>query len=171
MRRPLTEFYADGLNNYPQIVYTFADRINDNQVAELSNEIQKNGIDAFSINNNELKISVLTFLSDEQTQNLSEDEQYAEKYRDFESKADAAATSVGDVLGRNENASLEIRIKKSHYAGAKNEGTQEQTREYDRSDIFKPFLKVTSKAQLTEEEVPGYDRMMGEVEGIRQLFV
>ncbi len=152
IKMPLNEKDSNGLSNYPQIIYTFAQPISDEKVAELSNSLQANGIDAFNLNKNELKISVLTFLSDEQTKTLSEDEQYTEKFRDFESKSNSAEKSVGDVLGRDALDAGKIVIKRSHYQGAVNERTADATRRYDRSDILKPFQQGTTKVETLSKE-------------------
>jgi hypothetical protein len=152
IRMPLNEEDSNGLSNYPQIIYTFAQPISDDKISELSTSLQSNGIDAFSVNNNELKISVLSELTKEQEQTLSKDEQYAEKFRDFESRSDAAENSVGDVLGSNALNGREVVIKKSYYKGAVNQKSTEPTRQYDRGDILKPFQQGTTEVEALSKE-------------------
>jgi hypothetical protein len=144
---PLTEFDKNNLMHYPQIIYTFDVPITDEQVADLSNELENNGVDAFNINNNEIKISVIKFFNESEQQNLTEDEQYEERARDLDSKSISTEKATADVLGTNVKVKPTIRIKKSSYQGAKNEGTSDQTREFDRSDILKSFKESTTKVE------------------------
>ena len=144
---PLTEFDKNNLMHYPQIIYTFDVPITDEQVADLSNELENNGVDAFNINNNEIKVSVIKFFNESEQQNLTEDEQYEERARDLDSKSIATEKATADVLGTNVKVKPTIRIKKSSYQGAKNEGTSDQTREFDRSDILKSFKESTTKVE------------------------
>ena len=58
--------------------------VEDNQVADLSVALENEGIDAFNINNNELQVSVI--FTQEQDANLTKDEQYEERERDYRSK-------------------------------------------------------------------------------------
>ena len=46
------------------------------------------------------------------------------------------------ILGPNVSFTPEVRIKKSSYQGARNEGTEEQTREYDRSNVLESFKEA-----------------------------
>ena len=148
---PLTEFDDNKLMHYPQIVYTFDTPITDEQVADLSVALQENGIDAFSINNNEIKISVIKFFEEGST--LNENEQYEERTKDFKSKSIAAATATSNILGGDGNGSVSIRIKKSSYQGAKNERTTDQFRKYDRSDVLKPFQETVTDVELLSVEL------------------
>ena len=134
---PYTEFDGDGMMHYPQISYTFANNLTDQQIAELSNKLQDSGITAFSLNDQELKISVITFLED----NLSEDEQFTRKEQEFREKLDNSADAIEDVLGDNGVYEQETIIKRSSYQGAKNEGSSEQTRQYDRGDVLETISK------------------------------
>ena len=142
---PYTEFDGDGMMHYPQISYTFANNLTDQQIAELSNKLQDSGITAFSLNDQELKISVITFLED----NLSEDEQFTRKEQEFREKLDNSADAIEDVLGDNGVYEQETIIKRSSYQGAKNEGSSEQTRQYDRGDV----LETISKKEQSVEDL------------------
>jgi hypothetical protein len=144
---PLTEIDGNNLMHYPQIIYTFDNPITDEQVADLSVALENEGVDAFNINNNEIKISVIRFLSEDEQNNLTKDEQYEERTRDFGSKAIAAAKATNDVLGSSGNGRSSVRIKKSSYQGATNEGSTDQTRQYDRSDVLKAFQESTTKVE------------------------
>jgi hypothetical protein len=148
---PLTEFDENGLMHYPQIVYTFDAPITDEQVADLSVELQNNGVDAFSINNDEIKVSVIKFFPEDSQ--LNESEQYEERTRDLESKQDAAENAAINVLGPDVSIDGKIKIKKSSYQGAKNEGTADQSREYDRSDVLKPFQETVTDVELRSTEL------------------
>ena len=148
---PLTEFDENGLMHYPQIVYTFDAPITDEQVADLSVELQNNGVDAFSINNDEIKVSVIKFFPEDSQ--LNESEQYEERTRDLESKTIATAKVTSDVLGSGKNGRSSVRIKKSSYQGAKNEGTADQSREYDRSDVLKPFQETVTDVEIRSTEL------------------
>lgn len=150
---PLTEFDENNLMNYPQIIYTFAEPITDEQVADLSVALENEGVDAFNINNNELQVSVIKFLSQDEQNNLTNDEQYQERTRDFDSKTIAIAKATSDVLGSDGKGTSSIRIKKSSYQGATNEGSADQTRQYDRSDVLKAFQKSTTKVEKLAVEL------------------
>jgi len=150
---PLTEFDENNLMNYPQIIYTFAEPITDEQVADLSVALESEGIDAFNINNNELQVSVIKFLSQDEQNNLTNDEQYQERTRDFDSKTIAIAKATSDVLGSDGKGASSIRIKKSSYQGATNEGSADQTRQFNRSDVFKAFKESTTKVETLAVEL------------------
>ena len=125
--------------------------VEDNQVADLSVALENEGVNAFNINNNDFQLSII--FSQEQEANLTKDEQYEERERDYRSKSRAATNTVGQILGRNGNDSLDIRIKKSSYQGATNKGTADQTRQYDRSDILKAFQESTTKVEKLAVEL------------------
>ena len=150
---PLTEFDENNLMNYPQIIYTFAEPITDEQVADLSVALENEGVDAFNINNNELQVSVIKILSEDEQNNLSNDEQYQERTRDFDSKTIATAKATFDVLGSDGKGTSSIRIKKSSYQGATNEGSADQTRQFNRSDVFKAFQESTTKVETLAVEL------------------
>ena len=150
---PLSEKDSNGLTNYPQIIYTFAEPITDEQLSDLSVALEKEGVAAFNINNNELKVSV--FFTEDQDINLTKDEQYEERKKDYESRLESTETAVFSVFGSNANGSLDIRIKKSNYQGAVNEGSPVQTRQYDRSDILKAFKESTTKVEVLAVELAG----------------
>jgi len=88
----------------------------------------------FSINNNEVEVSVITFLPE--NNNLTKDEQYNEKLKDFQSKRSAASVAIRQVLGRNALDGENVIIRKFSYQGAINEGTEDQTRQYNRSNVL-----------------------------------
>jgi hypothetical protein len=150
---PLTEFDENNLMHYPQIIYTFDEPITDEQVTDLSVELEKNGVEAFNINNNEIKVSIIKFFEDTDQQNLTEDEQYEERTRDLDSKSIAAEKATADVLGPNVKVKPTVRIKKSSYQGAKNEGTSDPTRQFDRSDVLKSFKESTTKVEALAVEL------------------
>jgi hypothetical protein len=148
---PLSQFDENGLVHYPQIVYNFVNPITDTQVNELSNKLQEKGVDAFSINNNELKVSVIKFFPEDT--NLTEEEQYQEKSQDYARKSLAIEEAANEVVGPSVYDGVSIRIKKSSYQGATNEKTRDLTRQYNRSDIFKPFQKGVTKIELLSSEL------------------
>ena len=148
---PLTELDENKLQNYPQIIYTFAEPITDEQVADLSVALENEGVDAFNINNNEIQVSVITFLPE--NNNLTKDEQYNEKLKDFQSKSNATANAIGQTLGSNALDGRNVIIKKSSYQGAINERTEDQTRQFDRSDILKAFKESTTKVEILAVEL------------------
>ena len=148
---PLSEKDSNGLTNYPQIIYTFAEPITDEQLSDLSVELENNGIGAFNINNNELQVSVI--FTEDQDINLTKDEQYEERKRDYKSRLESTENAVFSVFGSDGNGSLDIRIKKSSYQGATNEGTDDQTRQYDRSDVLKAFQESTTKVETLAVEL------------------
>ncbi len=94
---------------------------------------------AFSINNNEVQVSVIKFFSPEKEANLTKDKQYEEQKKDFDSKSIATAKATFYVFGSNGNGTSSIRIKKSSYQGAINEKSADQTRQYDKRDVLKAF--------------------------------
>jgi hypothetical protein len=150
---PLTEFDENNLMHYPQIIYTFVEPITDEQVADLSIALENEGVDAFNINNNEVQVSVIKFLSPEEEANLTKEEQYEERERDLDSKSIATEKATTDVLGPNVTYNPTVRIKKSSYQGATNEGTSDQTRQFNRSDVFKAFKESTTKVETLAVEL------------------
>jgi hypothetical protein len=150
---PLTEFDENNLMHYPQIIYTFVEPITDEQVADLSIALENEGVDAFNINNNEVQVSVIKFLSPEEETNLTKEEQYEERERDLDSKSIATEKATADVLGPNVTYNPTVRIKKSSYQGATNEGTSDQTRKFNRSDVFKAFKESTTKVETLAVEL------------------
>lgn len=148
---PLSEKDSNGLANYPQIIYTFAEPVTDEQLSDLSVELENNDISAFNVNNNELQVSVI--FTQDQDINLTKDEQYEERKRDYKSRLESTENAVFSVFGSNGNGSLDIRIKKSSYQGATNEGTDDQTRQYDRSDVLKAFQESTTKVEILAVEL------------------
>ena len=140
---PLTEELGNGIIEYPQISYIFTKRLTDGQVQELSKSIKENGINAFSINNNELKIS-----------SISDKKKYNEKREEFEQTQQAAAESILLLLGRNEALGGVVNIKRSHYVGSRFDGNEtEVTRPYDKRDVFKPFKERITFAELSTIEL------------------
>ena len=150
---PLSEIGKDGLMHYPQLIYTFDTPITDEQLADISVALENNGLDAFNINNNEVKVSVIKTFTEDEQQNLDENEQRESRQQDYNSKTVATAKSIYDVLGSNAKGSLNIRVRKSSYQGAVNEGTQEQTRKYNRSDVFKEFKESSTKVEKLGSEL------------------
>ncbi len=67
--------------------------VEDNQVADLSVALENEGVNAFNINNNDFQLSII--FSQEQEANLTKDEQYEERKRDYRSKASATANAIG----------------------------------------------------------------------------
>jgi len=150
---PLSEMGKDGLMHYPQLIYTFDTPITDEQLADISVALESNGLDAFNINNNEVKVSVIKTFTEDEQQNLDENEQRESREQDYNSKTVATAKSIYDVLGSNAKGSLNIRVKKSSYQGAINEGTADQTRQYNRSDVFKEFKESSTKIEKLGAEL------------------
>jgi hypothetical protein len=150
---PLTEYDENNLMHYPQIIYTFVEPITDEQVADLSIALENEGVDAFNINNNEVQVSVIKFLSPEEEANLTKEEQYEERERDLDSKSIATEKATADVLGPNVTYNPTVRIKKSSYQGAINEKSEDQTRQFNRSDVFKAFKESTTKVETLAVEL------------------
>ena len=125
--------------------------VEDNQVVDLSVALENEGINAFNTNNNDFQVSVI--FTQEQDANLTKDEQYEERKRDYKSRLESTETAVFSVFGSDGNGSLDIRIKKSHYQGAVNEYTADQTRQFDRSDILKAFQESTTKVEKLAVEL------------------
>jgi len=150
---PLSEIGKDGLMHYPQLIYTFDTPITDEQLADISVALENNGLDAFNINNNEVKVSVIKTFTEDEQQNLDENEQRESRQQDYNSKTVATAKSIYDVLGSNAKGSLNIRVRKSSYQGAVNEGTEDQTRQYNRSDVFKEFKESSTKVEKLGAEL------------------
>ena len=147
MDLPLTE-EKNGLLYYPQIGYTFAAPVSREKQAELSNKLRENGIDAFNMNDNEVKVSVITFGDT----NLSPEEQYNQKYDEYKRQSTAIATAVKEVLGPDALAGGDVKIRRSKYTGATNEGTAEQTRTYDRGDVFEAFQNAPTEVENLAKE-------------------
>ena len=147
MDLPLTE-EKDGLLYYPQIGYTFAAPVSREKQAELSNKLRENGIDAFNMNDNEVKVSVITFGDT----NLSPDEQYNQKYDEYKRQSEAIATAVKEVLGPDALGGRDVKIRRSKYTGATNEGTADQTRTYDRGDVFEAFQAAPTEVENLAKE-------------------
>ena len=111
----------------------------------MSVALENEGFDAFSINNNEVEVLVITFLPE--NNNLTKDEQYNEKLKVFQSKSSATANAIGQTLGSNALDGQNVIIKKSSYQGAINEGTEDQTRQYNRSNVLEAFQEPTVKVE------------------------
>ena len=139
---PLSED-IDGLLHYPQIIYTFAEPITDEQLSNLSFELKNQGIDAFSINNNELKISVIS----------DSNKEYEQRERELDTKSIAAEQAAANVLGPNVTYNPTVSIKKSSYQGAINEDSPEQTRQYNRSNVLEAFQKSTTEVEKNAKEL------------------
>ena len=150
---PLSEMGKDGLMHYPQLIYTFDTPITDEQLADISVALENNGLDAFNINNNEVKVSVIKTFTEDEQKNLDENEQRESREQDYNSKTAATAKSIYDILGSNAKGSLNIRVRKSSYQGAVNEGTEDQTRQYNRSDVFKEFKESSTKVEKLGAEL------------------
>jgi len=125
--------------------------VEENQVADLSVALENEGVNAFNINNNDFQVSVI--FTQEQNANLTKDVQYEERKRDYKSRLESTETAVFSVLGSDGKGTSSIRIKKSHYQGAVNEGTADHTRQYDRSDVLKAFQESTTKVEILAVEL------------------
>ena len=150
---PLGEQDTKGFTHYPQIVYNFISPISDLELSQLSISLQDSGIDAFNVNKNELKISIIPFLTENQLETLNEKQQYAEKYNQYISTVTKSWKSTLSVIGDEERFEQEIRIRKSSYHGATNEDTNEQTRQYDRSNILKKYQEVNTETEILSKEL------------------
>ena len=150
---PINENDEKGFTHYPQIVYTFGTDLNNLELSGLSSALQKNGIDAFSLNKNELKISVVPFLTETQLETLNEEEQYAEKLKKYEEIQLNSWRSTVSAISDTDRVEQEIRIRKSSYHGAKNEKSPDQTRIYDRSNILEKFQEVNTEEELLSQEL------------------
>lgn len=150
MDMPLT-VEKDGLLYYPQIGYDFAQPITREQMAQISNKLNEQGIEAFNMNDNELKVSVISFLDDAQSK-LSPDEQYQIKQDEYKRQSTAIANAIKEVLGPDALGGRNVKIRRSKYTGATNEGSADQTRTYDRGDVFEAFQKAPTEVEgLTGE--------------------
>jgi len=147
---PLSDFDGKFLH-YPQKLIKFAKDLTADQIAKLSNSLRSKGVNEFSLNSKELKVSIITELSDEQKK-LSDDEQYKIKLDDYNSKNIATSEAV-NALGSNGGVEQTIRYRKSKYEGGKTTGEGGQQRKYDRSDIFKDFSEEVKDTQVLGKEL------------------
>ena len=136
--------YSDnrGFLHYPQIFYKFASTPTAKQLADLGKLLKENGINDYSFNNNELKVSIISFEGNQTETQLKQD---------YEKRHEKIKQSVINALGLTEDGdvvSTEVRYRKSRYVGSKNDGdTSTEERPYDRSDIFKEVKEDVIKAQ------------------------
>jgi len=136
--------YADnrGFLHYPQIFYKFASTPTAKQLADLGKLLKENGINDYSFNNNELKVSIISFEGNQTETQLKQD---------YEKRHEKIKQSVINALGLTEDGdvvSTEVRYRKSRYVGSENDGdTSTEERPYDRSDIFKEVKEDVIKAQ------------------------
>ena len=136
--------YADnrGFLHYPQIFYKFASTPTAKQLADLGKLLKENGINDYSFNNNELKVSIISF-EDNQTE--------TQLKQDYEKRHEKIKQSVINALGLTKDGdvvSTEVRYRKSRYVGSENDGDKStEKRPYDRSDIFKEVKEDVIKAQ------------------------
>jgi hypothetical protein len=100
------------------------------------------------MNDNEVKVSVITFGDT----NLSPDEQYNQKYDEYKRQSEAIATAVKEVLGPDALGGRDVKIRRSKYTGATNEGTADQTRTYDRGDVFEAFQTAPTEVENLAKE-------------------
>ena len=141
---------GDNYTHYPQIIVKFKEKPTAKDIASITNLLSKNGVENFSLNDQELKVSYIPFLSKNEL-SLSKEEQRKIKQNGYDRITTDIGNSWNEAFGGN--ADLEIKIRKSRYNGARNEGTEDQTREYDRSDIFKEAKESLIQTQKLGKEL------------------
>ena len=115
-RLPMQEDVSEGVVDYPQIYYTFVDALSDDQVLELSDELSASGIPAFTIDNNELKISVLPFK-----------ETYEEAREIYEQQKTESTKAIERISKGDGVVQAAVRIRRSSYIGSRNDGDSQKT--------------------------------------------
>ena len=147
-RLPMQEDVSEGVVDYPQIYYTFVDALSDDQVLELSDELSASGIPAFTIDNNELKISVLPFK-----------ETYEEKREIYEQQKTESTKAIERISKGDGIVQAAVRIRRSSYIGSRNDGDSQKTsRPYNKRDVFKPFKKLSTKVEESAKELAAIRR-------------
>lgn len=112
---------------YPQIVSEFNDKLTMKERVDLTNELEKAGIKAFSVDGDFFKVSII------QDENLS----ITEKEEDYEQQHTAVLKAIINAKLGEKLGDYHTMPRKSRYIAATNEGSEEQTRQYKRSDLSK----------------------------------
>jgi len=143
---PLT--YDDGtFTHFPQLRFNFDNKspATTEKLAQLSNALNAAGVKAFTLKEDRLEISILTFLDEEQ-QKLSDDEQRTKKYEDYDATVRNAVAVWREVFGSE--GSLDINIRKSRNGTFSTKAySDDPGRPYDRSDILKETASEVAEAQ------------------------
>src|SRR5690606_5779674 len=130
-RTPLTEIDEAGMMHYPQLRVNFDSQLSVAEKSIIAQRLKNNGVEEFSIDGDYFIVSIIDLKSET---NEQKKEFYAEK-------ATAITTlfrGEGEKIGTNKVKDIQEHIRKSKSVGARNAGDeQSQTREYDRSDLFK----------------------------------
>jgi hypothetical protein len=93
----------------------------------------------------------MSFLDDAQDK-LSPDEQYKIKQDEYKRQSTAIANAVKEVLRPNALGGRNVKIRRSQYTGATNEGSADQTRTYNRGDVFEAFQKAPTEVENLVKE-------------------
>jgi hypothetical protein len=133
------------MSHFPQLYTEFTSPLSDKELNELSLSLREGGIDGFSLNKKELKITIFPFLTEEQ-EKLSEDEQRRIKKEYYDKQINSAQEAMANVFRVGRDVKSEVRFRKSTYKGAKS--TEGATRQYDRDNFLKAHKEGLTKYEL-----------------------
>ena len=137
------------MSHFPQLYAEFTSPLSDKELNELSLSLREGGIDGFSLNKKELKITIFPFLTEEQ-EKLSEDEQRRIKKEYYDEQISSARKAMANVSRVGRDVKSEVRFRKSTYKGAKS--TEGATRQYDRDNFLKAHKEGLTKYELLAKE-------------------
>ena len=137
------------MSHFPQLYAEFTSPLSDKELNELSLSLREGGIDGFSLNKKELKITIFPFLTEEQ-EKLSEDEQRRIKKEYYDKQISSARKAMANVSRVGRDVKSEVRFRKSTYKGAKS--TEGATRQYDRDNFLKAHKEGLTKYELLAKE-------------------
>jgi hypothetical protein len=137
------------MSHFPQLYAEFTSPLSDKELNELSLSLREGGIDGFSLNKKELKITIFPFLTEEQ-EKLSEDEQRRIKKEYYDKQISSARKAMANVSRVGRDVKSEVRFRKSTYKGAKS--TEGATRQYDRDNFLKAHKDGLTKYELLAKE-------------------
>ncbi len=137
------------MSHFPQLYAEFTSPLSDKELNELSLSLREGGIDGFSLNKKELKITIFPFLTEEQ-EKLSEDEQRRIKKEYYDEQISSARKAMANVSRVGRDVKSEVRFRKSTYKGAKS--TEGATRQYDRDNFLKAHKDGLTKYELLAKE-------------------
>jgi len=168
---------GSNLDHYPQIFIEFEEKMTNEQVNALSLALNESKlIDSFSVNKNEIKISIihLPFGKWAKKADESNEEYYKRKQENYEQQLREFQKIWNEVLGSNVDVRANIRIRQSYYyageeAKFKPKGYKPKDkndegydiRRYSRDNFLKEFKttltstekKIAEYRKLREEEI------------------
>lgn len=148
---PLGEEGPDGLSYFPQLQMKFKEPLTDEQVADLADELKANGVPGFSLNNNELTVSIFPYISDDELKKLPKNIIRGKREQQYREISESTKRAIGKTLGPINLDRATVKIRRSAYTESTTLKAKD-TRQYNKSDVLEKFQKAITYAEsLTEE--------------------